>query len=92
MPMRVIARRLGASYNFAKLCSTSSSWRSSRGGRIGITWTVADEASDRRQLMAPSRGFAPAALRLVESGFDVIDINFGCPVKKCWGDVGAFFI
>ena len=26
--------------------------------------------------------FAPAALRLVESGFDVIDINFGCPVKK----------
>ena len=29
--------------------------------------------------------FAPAALRLVESGFDVIDINFGCPVKKVLG-------
>ena len=29
--------------------------------------------------------FAPAALRLVQAGFDVIDINFGCPVKKVFG-------
>ncbi len=27
----------------------------------------------------------PAALRLVQAGFDVIDINFGCPVKKVLG-------
>jgi nifR3 family TIM-barrel protein len=29
--------------------------------------------------------FGPAALRLVRAGFDVIDINFGCPVKKVLG-------
>ena len=29
--------------------------------------------------------FAPAAGRLVAAGFDVIDINFGCPVKKVLG-------
>jgi nifR3 family TIM-barrel protein len=29
--------------------------------------------------------FGPAAARLVEHGFDVIDINFGCPVKKVLG-------
>jgi nifR3 family TIM-barrel protein len=29
--------------------------------------------------------FGPAAKRLVERGFDVIDINFGCPVKKVLG-------
>jgi nifR3 family TIM-barrel protein len=29
--------------------------------------------------------FGPAAARLAESGFDVIDINFGCPVKKVLG-------
>jgi nifR3 family TIM-barrel protein len=29
--------------------------------------------------------FAPAARRLVEVGFDVVDINFGCPVKKVLG-------
>jgi len=38
------------------------------------------------QLMgADPTDFAPAALRLVEHGFDVIDINFGCPVKKVLG-------
>ena len=29
--------------------------------------------------------FAIAARRLVDHGFDVIDINFGCPVKKVLG-------
>jgi nifR3 family TIM-barrel protein len=29
--------------------------------------------------------FGPAAQRLVTSGFDVVDINFGCPVKKVLG-------
>jgi nifR3 family TIM-barrel protein len=29
--------------------------------------------------------FAAGALRLVQAGFDVIDINFGCPVKKVLG-------
>jgi nifR3 family TIM-barrel protein len=29
--------------------------------------------------------FPPAALKLAEAGFDVIDLNFGCPVKKVLG-------
>jgi nifR3 family TIM-barrel protein len=29
--------------------------------------------------------FGPAAQRLVRAGFDVVDINFGCPVKKVLG-------
>ena len=33
----------------------------------------------------PSRSSLPPALRLVQAGFDVIDINFGCPVKKVLG-------
>jgi nifR3 family TIM-barrel protein len=34
---------------------------------------------------ATADDFVPAALRLIESGFDVIDLNFGCPVKKVLG-------
>ena len=30
--------------------------------------------------------FAQAAELMAESGFDVIDINFGCPVRKVDGD------
>jgi nifR3 family TIM-barrel protein len=38
------------------------------------------------QLMgADPEQFAAAAKRLSEAGFDVIDINFGCPVKKVLG-------
>ena len=29
--------------------------------------------------------FSRGALKLVQAGFDVIDINFGCPVKKVLG-------
>jgi nifR3 family TIM-barrel protein len=29
--------------------------------------------------------FGPAAIRMVDSGFDVIDVNFGCPVRKVLG-------
>jgi tRNA-dihydrouridine synthase B len=29
--------------------------------------------------------FAAAAVRMVEAGYDVIDLNFGCPVKKTVG-------
>ena len=34
---------------------------------------------------ADPEDFPPAALQLVDAGFDVIDINFGCPVKKVLG-------
>ncbi len=36
--------------------------------------------------------FGPAAQRLVASGFDVIDINFGCPVKKVLGRCRGGFL
>ena len=45
-----------------------------------------DEHPVGGQLMgANPDDFPPAARRLVEAGFDVIDINFGCPVKKVLG-------
>jgi tRNA-dihydrouridine synthase B len=36
--------------------------------------------------------FGPAAVRLVEAGFDVVDINFGCPVKKVLGRCRGGFL
>jgi len=45
-----------------------------------------DEHPVGGQLMgAEPEQFAAGAQRLVEAGFDVIDINFGCPVKKVLG-------
>ncbi len=37
--------------------------------------------------------FGPAAaVELVEAGFDVVDINFGCPVKKVLGRCRGGFL
>ena len=87
MPMRVIARRLGASYTLCEVMLDKFivALKPRRKNRHYLD--VADEEHPTGgQLMgADPEVFAPAALRLVKSGFDVIDINFGCPVKKVLG-------
>src|SRR3954466_8752202 len=87
MPMRLIARRLGAPYTLCEVM-LDKFVLALKARRRNRHWLhVADEEHPTGgQLMgADPQDFAPAALRLVEHGFDVIDINFGCPVKKVLG-------
>ncbi len=85
--MRVIARRLGAPYTLCEVMLDRFVNEVNRGRRAGRYLHVTDEEHPvAAQLMgADPVEFGPAALRLVEAGFDVIDINFGCPVKKVLG-------
>lgn len=87
MPMRVIARRHGAPYTLCEVMLDKFVVQLKPRRRNRHFLEVADEEHPTGgQLMgADPEDFAPAALRLVESGFDVIDINFGCPVKKVLG-------
>jgi nifR3 family TIM-barrel protein len=85
--MRVIARRLGAPYTLCEVMLdqfiTQHGHTKKNRGRMRVT---DEEHPVGGQLMgANPEDFGPAALRLVEAGFDVIDINFGCPVKKVLG-------
>lgn len=85
--MRVIARRLGASYTLCEVMLDYFIMQVSDRPRNSHLMNVADEEHPAGgQLMgAEPEQFGPAALKLVEKGFDVIDINFGCPVKKVLG-------
>ena len=85
--MRVIARRLGAPYTLCEVLLDQFVIQVSRGKRADRYLRVTDEEHPvGAQLMgANPDDFAPAAQRLVAAGFDVIDINFGCPVKKVLG-------
>ena len=85
--MRVIARRLGASYTLCEVMLDQFVNQVSRGRRADRYLRVSDEEHPvGGQLMgANPEDFGPAAARLVAAGFDVIDINFGCPVKKVLG-------
>jgi len=86
-PMRVIARRLGAPYTICEVMLDKFvvELKPRRKNRHFL-YIAEEEHPVGGQLMgADPEQFGPAAVRMVEAGFDVIDINFGCPVKKVLG-------
>jgi len=85
--MRLLARRHGAAYALCEVLLDQFVLTAGRHPRNKARLAVSDEEHPvGGQLMgADPEQFAPAARRLVEAGFDVIDVNFGCPVKKVLG-------
>ncbi|MEX0678472.1 MAG: tRNA-dihydrouridine synthase [Pirellulales bacterium] len=85
--MRVIARRLGAPYTVCEVM-LDRFVNQVTGGRKARRYleTSDEEHPVGAQLMgANPEDFGPAARQLAAAGFDVVDINFGCPVKKVLG-------
>lgn len=85
--MRVIARRHGAAYSLGEVLLDQfvATVGTNRRNLARLAVSV-DEHPVGGQLMgANPDDFPPAARRLVAEGYDVIDINFGCPVRKVLG-------
>jgi tRNA-dihydrouridine synthase B len=93
-PMRVIAKRLGASYTVCEVMLDQFIVNVTKGRKAKRFLRVTDEEHPcGAQLMgAVPEEFPPAALKLVEAGFDVIDLNFACPVKKVLGRCRGGFL
>jgi nifR3 family TIM-barrel protein len=93
-PMRVIARRLGAGYTLGEVLLDRFIVQVSQGAKARrYIRTTNEEHPVGAQLMgAEAADFPPAALKLAEAGFDVIDLNFGCPVKKVLGRCRGGFL
>jgi len=85
--MRIIARRLGASYTLCEVMLDQfvTSVRDNHKNRRFLKVSEEEHPVAAQLMGAQPEDFGPAAIRLVEAGFDVIDINFGCPVKKVLG-------
>jgi tRNA-dihydrouridine synthase B len=86
-PMRLLARRLGASYALCEVMLDQFLVTVKNRQRNRHFLHLSDEERPvGGQLMgAEPQQFAAGAVRLVEAGFDVVDINFGCPVRKVLG-------
>ncbi len=86
-PMRVIAKRLGAPYSLCEVMLDQFLVKVKNRQRNKHFLYISDEEHPvGGQLMgAEPEQFAAGAMKLVQAGFDVIDINFGCPVKKVLG-------
>lgn len=87
MPMRLIARRLGAPYTLCEVMLDEfvNTLKPRRRNRHFLAVHDEEHPTGGQLMGADPTEFGPAAVRLVENGFDVIDINFGCPVKKVLG-------
>lgn len=86
-PMRAIARQLGAPYTICEVMIDSfvSSLKARAKTRHHLLVTDDDHPVGAQLMGAEPDEYPPAAKKLVEAGFDVIDINFGCPAKKASG-------
>ena len=87
-PMRMLARRHGASYALCEVMLDQFlvQVNQHRSRTRHFLYMTDEERPVGGQLMgAEPEQFAAGATKLVEAGFDVIDINFGCPVKKVLG-------
>ena len=86
-PMRIVARRLGAPYTLAEVMIDRFVLDLKNRRRTQHHLQVTDEEHPvGGQLMGSNPAdFGPAAQKLVAAGFDIIDINFGCPVKSAVG-------
>ncbi len=86
LPMRLIARQLGASFAFSEVVLDKTVNQSGRKQkRILRPLEAADHPVGGQLLGSTPHEFATAAKLMLEGGYDLIDLNFGCPVKKVLG-------
>ena len=86
--MRMMARQYGADYAICEVMLDKFlvDLRDQRKKNRHFLYISEDEFPVGGQLMgAEPQQFSRGAAKLVEAGFSVIDINFGCPVKKVLG-------
>ncbi|MEZ6058092.1 MAG: tRNA-dihydrouridine synthase [Planctomycetaceae bacterium] len=86
-PMRTVSRLHGASYTLHEVMIDRfvREVRGTKGNHSHFRVTDDDHPVGAQLMGAEPAHFGPAARRLVDAGFDVIDVNFGCPVKSALG-------
>jgi tRNA-dihydrouridine synthase B len=82
LPFRLIARERGLGFGYAEMVSAQSLTREN-GKTLRILATLPQDKPLGAQLLGCDPGMmAEGAAMLEELGFDLIDMNLGCPVKK----------
>lgn len=85
LAMRLISRRLGASYALCEVVLDQMVLQAGKRLRRHVRLHDEDHPVAAQLMGSDPVEFAAAASELAAAGFDVIDINFGCPVKKVLG-------
>ena len=92
LPMRLLARRYGAPYALNEVMLDRLVLEPGKRRKAILDVHVHDHPVGGQLMGADPEVFAPAAAAMAEAGYDVIDINFGCPVKKVLGRCRGGFL
>src|SRR5262249_6190477 len=85
LPMRLVAREHGAPYALNEVVLDELVLRPGRLRRRILAVPEGDHPVGGQLMGSDPATFAAAARELVAAGYDVVDINFGCPVDKVLG-------
>ncbi len=86
LPFRLIGREKGLGFCYLEMVSAQSLTRENAKTRRMLNTTEADKPLGAQLLGCDPKMMADAAQILVDMGFDLIDMNLGCPVKKVVGN------
>ena len=83
--MRVTCRALGASLTRHEVVLDRFVLDGGKGARSGRHMDPSDQPIAAQLMGSQPAELAGAARKMVELGYDLIDVNFGCPVRKVLG-------
>lgn len=92
LPMRRLARRYGAAYTLNEVMLDRLVLQPGKKRREMLQVAPDDHPVGGQLMGADPDVFGPAAFELGTAGYDVIDINFGCPVRKVLGRCRGGFL
>ncbi len=88
-PFRVLVRRYGSGLNVTEMIASEAAIRETRQSVQKAEWDATEEPVSM-QLVGCDPGSMAEAAKLQEgNGAAIIDINFGCPVKKVVGQLAG---
>ncbi|MCA8948762.1 MAG: tRNA-dihydrouridine synthase [Planctomycetes bacterium] len=85
LPMRTVAREHGAAYTIHEVVLDELVLQKGKLQRRILDVPEHDHPVGGQLMGSRPETFGAAARELVRAGFDVVDINFGCPVNKVLG-------
>lgn len=90
--MRSVCRELGACLTRHEVVLDQFVLRDGKGARSGRFLDPSDRPIAAQLMGNDPAMMAQAAARMVQFGYDVVDVNFGCPVKKVLGRCRGGFL
>ncbi len=85
MPFRTLVRRYGSGLNVTEMVASEAAIRETRQSLQKTAWDESEEPVSMQLVGCDPRSMGEAAKLQEGNGAAIIDINFGCPVRKVVG-------